>query len=459
MTTIQRTLLSFSLVMLFTVFSITAAAQQHLTGTLPDGATYVIDVPANWNGTLLLYSHGYVAPGGANPAQDVGDGITASYVFGAGYALAGSSYASTGWAVKEAIPDQIAVLDAFKTRVGAPTTTIAWGHSMGGMISAALVQQFPTRFNGALPMCGIVSGAVGFWNQSLDSAFAFNTLIAGGTLQVVHITDPNNFANAEAFLGAAQSTAQGRARLALVSALSDVPGWADPSVPEPAPSDYVTRQVNQFLWLANGDFPLMFAFRAELEARAGGNPSWNNGVNYKTQLNKSDSLPEVQALYAAAGLSLDADLATLKSAKRITADAAAKTYLSQNTIYNGQITVPVLTLHTTADGGVNVESEKAYANTVHAAGNTLLLKETFVHRAGHCEFTPAETIAALQKLTTRVATGKWKQVTPASLNSAAAALGPGYNVLFLNNQFVAVAPEFEKFTPLNFLRPFDAFSK
>lgn len=44
-----------------------------LTGTLPDGATYLIEVPANWNGTLFLYSHGYVMPGAANPAQGVGD--------------------------------------------------------------------------------------------------------------------------------------------------------------------------------------------------------------------------------------------------------------------------------------------------------------------------------------------------------------------------------------------------
>ena len=35
---------------------------------LPDGSTYVMDVPANWNGTVLLYSHGYVPDGAPNPA-------------------------------------------------------------------------------------------------------------------------------------------------------------------------------------------------------------------------------------------------------------------------------------------------------------------------------------------------------------------------------------------------------
>ncbi len=128
----RGTLLFAFTAILIAVLCGNAAAQQHITGTLKDGATYVIDVPASWNGTLLLYSHGYVAPGGENPAVDVGDPLTGAYLLGAGYALAGSSYATTGWAVQQAIPDQIATLGVFQTDVGTPTTTIAWGHSLGG---------------------------------------------------------------------------------------------------------------------------------------------------------------------------------------------------------------------------------------------------------------------------------------------------------------------------------------
>ncbi|HEX5299375.1 MAG TPA: hypothetical protein VFW50_20510, partial [Streptosporangiaceae bacterium] len=36
-----------------------APSVRHVTGTLPDGATWIGDVPAQWNGTLLLYSHGF----------------------------------------------------------------------------------------------------------------------------------------------------------------------------------------------------------------------------------------------------------------------------------------------------------------------------------------------------------------------------------------------------------------
>src|ERR1700683_485304 len=59
-----------------------AATARTLNGTLADGATYEIQVPANWNCTLFLYSHGYVVPGSANPAQDVGGPATGAWMLG-----------------------------------------------------------------------------------------------------------------------------------------------------------------------------------------------------------------------------------------------------------------------------------------------------------------------------------------------------------------------------------------
>src|SRR5271157_4852508 len=225
----SRTLLSALTAILIAVLCGSAVAQQHITGTLADGATYVIDVPPIWNGTLLLYSHGYVVPGSPNPATDVGDPLTGGYMLAAGYALAGSSYATTGWAVQQAIPDQIATLDTFESAIGTPIKTIAWGHSLGGMITAGLVQEYPQRFNAALPMCGVLSGGVGTWNGSLDVAFAFNTLVAGGSLQVVDITNPDqNLTDAEEILAGAAASPQGQARVALAAALGDLPGWLDP---------------------------------------------------------------------------------------------------------------------------------------------------------------------------------------------------------------------------------------
>ena len=430
-------------------------------GTLADGATYLIEVPANWNGTLFLYSHGYVTPGSANPAQDVGDPLTRFFMLSSGYALAGSSYATTGWAIHEALPDQIAVLDLFDKVVGHPKRTIAWGHSLGGIITAGLIQRYPDRFDAAQPMCGVLSGGVATWNTALDGEFVFKTLLAPGTgLQVVNIANPAaNFELSEEILAEAQASPQGRARLALVGAVSDLPGWFTPLSPEPAANDYVGQEANQFLWDQQVDFPFIFAFRAELEARAQGNVSWNTGVNYRRQLEHSIGGKEVRALYEQAGLDLDADLKTLEDAARISADPEAVKYLEQNIIFNGQIHIPVLTLHTKGDGLVVVQNESAYKKVVDEAGNGDFLRRTFIDRAGHCAFTPAETIAAVGRLIDRLDTGKWPRVEAADLNQAAAALGPDFNVFAAGAGLVPVPPAYIDFTPSRYLRPFDAITR
>src|SRR5258708_19494238 len=90
---------------------------------------------------------------------------------------------------------------------------------------------------------------------------------------------------------------------------------------------------------------------------------------------------------------------------RVAADPAAVSYLDRNISFDGQLSVPVLTMHTTGDGLVISPNEGAYANGVNAAGKGALLRQTFVHRAGHCAFTEAETVAALQVLLERLDTG------------------------------------------------------
>ena len=433
-----------------------------LTGTLPDGATYLIEVPANWNGTLFLYSHGYVVPGAPNPAQDVGDPVTGPFMLSNGFALAGSSYATTGWAIEQALPDQIAVLDIFTMSVGTPKRTIAWGHSLGGMITAGLIERYPDRFDAALPMCGVLAGGVATWNTALDSAFAFKNLLAPGSgLQIVKITDPlADLELAEEVLKNAQGTPQGRARIALVAALDDVPGWFTPLSPEPGRSDFAGQEANQFLWDKEVDLPFLFAFRADLEARAQGNPSWNTGVDYRKQLEHSRDAAEVRALYEQAGLDLEADLRMLNETARISADPKATEYLEKNIIYNGEVHIPVLTLHTTGDGLVVVENESAYREVVRVEGNGEFLRRAFVARAGHCAFTPAETIAAVLTLLGRLATGKWDRVDASDLNTAAASLGPLLNIFpDATGALVPVEPAFIDFKPGPYLRPFDSLSE
>ena len=94
-----------------------------------------------------------------------------------------------------------------------------------------------------------------------------------------------------------------------------------------------------------------------------------------------------------------------------------------------------------------VQNESAY-DVVDEAGNAELLRRIFVHRAGHCTFTPAETIMAVQTLINRLDSGKWSDLKAINLNNGAAVLGP------LN-----IAPAaFIDFKPSQYLRPFDALA-
>jgi pimeloyl-ACP methyl ester carboxylesterase len=425
-----------------------------VNGTLKDGATYQLQCPSGaWNGTLLLYSHGYVVPGSPKVATDVGDPLTGAFLLAHGFALAGSSYATEGWAIQQALPDQVNTLKAFDSAFGKPRTTIAWGHSLGGIITAGLIQVYPSLFNAALPMCGVLSGGVATWNTALDGAFAFQQLI-DPKVQVVNIKNPpGNLTEGETAIAKAQGRAAGQARIALVAALSDTPGWFTPLSPEPAANDYPAQEVNQFEWDTQVTFPFVLELRAELEARAGGNVSWNTGVNYAADLAKSADLTEVQALYKAAGLSLTKDLQKLDSAPRIFPDLAAVAYLARYIAFNGNISVPVLSMHTTGDGLVVPENEQAYRAVVDRDGNGNLLRQIFVNRAGHCAFTPAETLTALQTLLNRLSTGHWHVPSPAGLNKEAAELGPGLNVF--TGATSEVFPQFISYTPTPYLRPFD----
>src|SRR5207244_3320237 len=153
------------------------------------------------------------------------------------------------------------------------------------------------------------------WNTGLDSAYAFKTLLAPGSpLQVVNITDPEaNMKLAADLMAKAGQTAAGKARIALMAALAGIPGWFLPTQPEPAPTDYAAQAAAQALWESRVDFPFAFGYRAELERRAGGNPSWNAGVDYRRQLENSPYHDEVTTLYRDAGLDLNSDLAALNA--------------------------------------------------------------------------------------------------------------------------------------------------
>ena len=246
-----------------------------------------------------------------------------------------------------------------------PRRTVAWGHSLGGIITAGLIQRYPKRFDAALPMCGVLSGGVATWNTALDAEFAFQQLV-DPSVQVVNITNPTGN------LPAPRPPRPPRSRPRRAG-----PGWPWPprSVTRRAGSPRCPRTRRRRLAARKptsscgnpGDFPFIFAFRAELEARAGGNPSWNTGVNYFARAGQVSGPQRSVALYHAAGLSLTGDLQKLNQARGSAPARRAVKYLAEHRLQRPS-TVPVLTMHTTGDGLVVPENEQAYRSVVDRAG-------------------------------------------------------------------------------------------
>jgi pimeloyl-ACP methyl ester carboxylesterase len=368
---------------------------------LGDGAAWKATVPVNWNGTLLLWSHGYAA---TMPAAEDAPSRHRDALLAAGYALAGSSYADGGWALESAVPDQLATIDAFTARYGKPKRVIAWGMSMGGLVTSALVEHAPRRVDGGLAMCASIGGAVGMMNMALDGAYAFRTLLAPQSdIRVTGVDDDRiNGRRVAETLGAAQQTPAGRARVALAAVLAGLPGWTTPGGPRPAATDYAAQQAEMAKTFTMG----VFLPRVDQERRGGGGFSWNTGVDYRRQLALSGRAAMVRALYHDAGIALDADLATLNAGQRIAAVPRAVKYMTAHYTPNGRPLVPTLAVQNIGDGLTSPSLQQAYiaAAAKRAPGRVAGL---WLAGAGHCAFDTPTVLASLRHLAARLDSGRW----------------------------------------------------
>jgi pimeloyl-ACP methyl ester carboxylesterase len=418
-----------------------AVAQEVVSGFLPDGTPYRIDYPgAHFNGTLLV-SLDY-APGGGNAALR-------TYLMGLGYATSGVSRNVTGWSVGDAIDNHVRVVEIFTQRYGQPTYAFVNGSSLGAHTGAAVLQARPDVFAGGILQCGGLAGAIGLWNSKLDALYIAKELLAPGDDRYPVIDIPDNFATVTrpawlAMVQQAQQTPQGKARIALAAALANLPAWSVASRPRPAPGDYVALQQGLYDSLGGGVLPVIgqaMSSRNEINRRAGGNISWNVGVDYAALLEKAEHADVVRAMYDLAGLSLENDLQTLASAERFVADPDAIRWARVQVI-NEELQVPAITVNGIGDQISPVDGQQAY----EAVAGSENLRQTYLEIAGHCGFNNRELAAAILMLKERAQSGLWPDTGAASLNAAAAALP------------LAGTPRFIEYETSEFLRPF-AFVK
>ncbi|HEY8185870.1 MAG TPA: hypothetical protein VIF64_07360, partial [Pyrinomonadaceae bacterium] len=233
------------------------------------GAPYRIRVPAVWNGTLLIFAHGYRDkadhPGEVdNRNADVAPSpaLEAALLAG-GYALAGSAYRDNGWAVEEGIKDTKNLVLLFRQTVAQPSHTILWSVSLGSIIGLESMEHFGGIYDGALCMCAPAAGSPRIWDSGLALYLAydvvFGTLPSWGTVAevrndldfesevlprlIAEVSDPTNFPKFE-----------------FVRLVAGNPGRG--LTPPPPPNFYPG-------WVFT-DMAFLTEFRAELQRRAGG---------------------------------------------------------------------------------------------------------------------------------------------------------------------------------------------
>ena len=141
---------------------------QTCTGLTSDGAPYAMMVPANFNGMVALYSHGYrynidipvgiPIVGGykiTNTPEPIpgGNPTVANYFLGQGMAVMGSGFARQGWNLDSAIATNVELIDTFKKKFTTTTKVVAWGSSLGGIITQTLAEKHPELVSAVAPMC------------------------------------------------------------------------------------------------------------------------------------------------------------------------------------------------------------------------------------------------------------------------------------------------------------------
>ncbi|NKZ04529.1 hypothetical protein [Actinomadura latina] len=243
-------------------------------------------------------------------------------------------------------------------------------------------------------------------------------------------------------------------RLALAGALADVPARYTSRAPAPKT---ITEQVQQQYFYAAYDRGAFWGLnRTDIEARAGGNPSWNTGVDYRRLFARSSQKSLVEQEYREAGLSLRKDLGRLNAAPRIKADPNAVRHLDRYGTPTGRTPWPVVTLHSTGDGNVPPENQRWYASQVRRAGTPTNLRQLYVDRGNHCTFTASEEIVTLQTLLTRLNTHHWPSTRPTTLNLTAAGFTPVHQTVFDPDPEPGLHPTTPAFTrhhPSRYLRP------
>jgi len=363
-----------------------------LVGSL-GGAPYRIVVPGEWNGTLLVYVHGYNEA--SIPPMVAPPNIDQTALLSRGFALAGSQFKEGGLAIKEGSQNTLALTNYFRGHVGSPRQVIVWGRSMGGLITLGLIDKYPGIFAAGIALCPPAAGTPLRFDRALDFSVAYAAAF-GWPAEWGSIGDLRDDLDwATDVLPKVAPTLARRGLWEFVRLVNHLPmeGFYAPAAPDPIP--YRLAQV-------------LFATvtRAELESRAGGPPTQNLDHTYSLS-------PDEKVYLAGLGVNADGLLAQMNTMK-FSAARSARNYAEHYLTPLGGSDRPVLTLHTATDSVATTDHESVLRARFVVAGTVESLLQVYTKNQGtaaapayctHCAFTPQQTLATLDAMTSWLETG------------------------------------------------------
>jgi pimeloyl-ACP methyl ester carboxylesterase len=364
------------------------------------GAPFRIVVPENWNGTLLVYAHGYRDkadhPGEVdNRNADVAPNAAFEPVLlGQGYALAGTAYKDNGWAVEEGIHDLKNLVTHFRGRIANPQKVIIWGFSMGTVIAFESMEKFPDIYDGALCGCAVGAGATQSWDSAGDLTLAYDTVF-GMPAMWGNPGDVRDDIDFETEVGAKLfPELQNPANFPKFEFMRLVTGTPGRGIVPPAPPAFYPNWVITDMFFAT-------EARSELERRARGAVTQNLDRNYDLTVAERGYLNSLGVPNSV----IDSWLLQMNNGRIYSPPNRSRNYLKRNANYTGEIEKPVLTVHTLVDPLVAVSQEREYLETVTNAGRTQYLYQAYTNGNGHCNFTPQQLQASLFAITNWVENG------------------------------------------------------
>ncbi len=346
------------------------------------GAGYRMEVPADWNGDLVVWAHGFR---GTGLELTVDNGPLRSYLLEHGYAWAASSYARNDYDVATGVQDTHAVTMLFNGKVGEPDRRYLIGASMGGHITGVAIEQYPNVYDGAMPVCGVM-GDYELFDYFLDvnvTAQAIAGVDSGFPVGPNYLTSdvPAIKSELELFPGTFPFTlnAEGQAWKSLV----EIESGGDRPV-----FDQGFLFWNGFA----GDFLFGLGTGDGTLARSPGVAIDNADRVY--QVDTDPSLNPLETMLN--------DTVT-----RVARDPQGRhrNGLAQVPPVTGDIGIPVLTMHTLGDLFVPFVMQQRYAERVEANGAGDLLVQRAIREIGHCSFSSMEWERGFADLVTWVEDG------------------------------------------------------